>query len=78
MRRKLSKKTLRYKLAHNSAAALIVATLRKLKKRNDKVELEHKYHYERLMKEFDPRPSFIGEALAQISRDRGIERIRVK
>lgn len=69
MKRKLSKRTLRYKLTHNSIAALIVITLRKLRRKNRKIEFQTKYHYERVVKELNPKRGFISETLEQIIKE---------
>jgi hypothetical protein len=67
MKRKLSKNTLRYKISQNSIVALLIISLKRLKKKNKKLELQSKYHYEVLMKELDPRRSYVDEAFKQIS-----------
>lgn len=69
MTRKLSKRTLRYTLTHNSIAALIVITLKKLRRKNRKIEFQTKYHYKKVIKELDPKRGFISETVEQIIRE---------
>lgn len=71
MKRRLSRKTLRYRITHNSVVALIIIALKKLRKRDMKVHFSSKYHYEKLMKEYDPRRNtIVGKSIEQINEDR--------